>query len=245
MKKGILATTLILCLICPGAIPAEEVGPSITVQGNGRTEVTPDLATISFAVTEEGEKANDLQKSITDKANAVKDALLEAGLPEDQFRTAGVQLYTQYDYSEGVETAVGYRGEISMSVNEISISDVGKYLQILSRNGVNQINGISVFYSGYEDAYCEALEKAMQQARKKAEALANAEGASVTGLYTVKEGYENDSLRSMTKSVSNSYAMEEYEEAAMDDAGGLEYMAGTTEVEAVVTVCYEIDPNGE
>lgn len=245
MKKGILITTLILCLICPGTMPAEEMAPLITVQGKGSVTVTPDLGTISFAVTEEGQKANDLQKNITDKANAVKNALLEAGLPEDQFRTSGVQLYTQYDYSEGAETAVGYRGEISMSVNEISIADVGKYLQLLSMNGVNQINGISVFYSGYEEAYCEALEEAMQQARKKAEALANAEGASVTGLYTVTEGYENDSLRSMAKSVSNSYVMEEYKEAAMDDAGSLEYMAGVTEVEAVVTVCYEIDPNVE
>ena len=49
----------------------------------------------------------------------------------------------------------------------------------------------------------------------------------------------------MAKSVSNSYVMEEYKEAAMDDAGSLEYMAGVTEVEAVVTVCYEIDPNVE
>ncbi len=240
MKKGII---LLLCIFLSGLsmASAEEQTPSVTVQGTGSVIVTPDLGTISFAVTEEGKKADDVQNTIIDKANAVKEALYEGGLEEDQFSTAGVQLYTQYDYSEGTEKAVGYRGQISMSVKEVDISDIGKYLRILSTNGVNQIDGISVFYSGYEEAYCEALGKAMKQARTKAETLAAVEDAELTGQFMATEGYQDDSLRSVSKGFAANYSMAEYEEAAMDDAGGFDYSVGTTEVKATVTVCYLIE----
>ena len=244
MKKRILMTLVLLLCICPAAVYAEEMTPTVTVQRNGRVTVTPDLGTISFAITEEGKEAGGVQKAITEKANAVRDALFEAGLPEDQFRTAGIQLYTNYDYSSGEEKAVGYRGQISMSVDEISIDEVGTYLQVLSANGVNQIDGISVFYSGYEEAYNEALGKAVQQARQKAETLAQAAGASVTDRFTVTEGYQDVSIRSSAKSIAGNYMMAADEDYATD-AGGLDFSAGTTEVEASVTVCYVISTGQE
>ena len=244
MRKWIITAALVLALGCPAVAGAEEIVPSVTVQGNGRVTVTPDLGTISFAITEEGEEAADVQKAITEKANTVKDALLEEGLPEEKCKTEGVQLYTNYDYSSGEEKAVGYRGQVAMSVKEISTDDIGRYLQVLSANGVNQIDGISVFYSGYDEAYNEALGKAMQQARQKAETLAAAEGAAVTERFTVTEGYQNDSLRAAEKSVAGNYAMASYDEAA-EAGSGLDFTAGTTEVEAVVTVCYAIDAGEE
>ncbi len=241
MRKQIIAITVVLLFCFSLAVHAEEMTPSITVQGSGRVTVTPDLGTISFAVTEEGQEASKVQKVITENANAVKDAMLAAGLPEDQFKTSGIQLSPRYDYSSDVEQVVGYCGQISMSVNEIDLDDVGKYLQILSQNGVNEIDGISVYYSGYEDAYREALGQAMQQARLKAEALAEAESTTVTNRFSVVEGYQNDSLRSTEKNIAENYAM--MEDAAAGDTGSLDYAVGTTEVEAVVTVCYEIDPD--
>ncbi len=163
MKK-IAMMSLAFSLILSAPVFADEMVSSVTVQGSGRVTVTPDLGTISFAVIEEGKEAGEVQRVITEKAYAVKDALFEAGLADDHFKTAGIRLDTNYDYSSGVEKIAGYRGQIAMSVQEINVDEVGKYLEILSDNGVNQIDGITVFYSGYEDAYNEALGKAMLQA---------------------------------------------------------------------------------
>ena len=241
MKKRALLLTTMIALCSFMTVNAQEVIPSVTVQGSGRVTVTPDLGTISFAVAEEGEEAADVQKTITEKANEVKTALTDGGLLEDQFQTSGITLNPRYDYSSDIEMVVGYTGRISMSINEISLEDVGKYLQSLSKSGVNQIDGISVFYSGYEDAYREALGKAMQQARLKAEALAEAEGAEVADQFTVTEGWQDVSLRSREKNIAENYSVMMNEDSAMGDTGGLDYSAGTTEVEAVVTVCYAID----
>ena len=235
MKKAMMLAVLFLFLF-PGASFAEDLTPSITVQGKGRVTVVPDLATVSFAVTGEGKEAEAVQKSITDNANRVKEALLEAGLPEENFQTAGIQLYTDYDYSSEEEKIVGYRGQIAMSADEISVDEVGKYLQVLSENGVNQIDGITVFYSEYDAAYNEALGKAMLQARQKAETLAEAEMAEVTGRFSAQEGLQNDSLRGREKSIENDMVMA----AADTGAGSLDFTVGTAEVEANVTVCYEI-----
>ena len=124
-----------------------------------------------------------------------------------------------------------------MSVNEIGVDEVGKYLKVLSENGVNQIDGITVFYSGYDDAYNEALEIAMLQARQKAEALAKSENAEVTARFSAQEGYQNDSLRGREKNLETDMVMGAAENAA---SGSLDFTAGTTEVKANVTVCYEI-----
>ena len=239
MKKASILMVILLFLF-PVMTFADEMIPTVTVQGKGSVTVTPDLGTISFAVTEEGREAEEVQKNITKKANTVKDALLEAGLPEEHFQTAGIQLYTNYDYSSDEEKIAGYRGQISMSVNEISVDEVGEYLQVLSENGVNQIDGIKVFYSGYDDAYNEALGKAMLQARQKAETLAKAENSEITGRFSAEEGYQNDSLRSREKNLETDMVMG----AADTGSGSLDFTVGTTEVEANVTVCYEIKAAG-
>ena len=236
MRKSILLAALFL-LLFPGAVFADGMTPSVTVQGRGRVTVVPDLATINFAVTEEGKEAEDVQKNTTKRANTVKAALLGEGLAEDHFQTAGIQLYTNYDYSSEEEKIVGYRGQISMSVHEISVDEVGRYLQVLSENSVNQIDGITVFYSGYDDAYNEALAKAMLQARQKAETLAAAENARVTDRLSAEEGYQNDSLRGREKNLDNEMVMA----AGVNGSDTLDFTVGTTEVEASVTVCYEIE----
>ena len=77
----------------------------------------------------------------------------------------------------------------------------------------------------------------MLQARQKAETLAKAEEAEITGRFTAEEGWQNDSLRGREKTLESNMIM-----AAGDTASGsLDYSVGTTEVEAIVTVCYEIE----
>ena len=236
MKKKLLLTAL-LVFVFALPIHAEELTPSITVQGKGQVIVTPDLGTSSFAVMEDGKEAEEVQKNIAEKANAVKTAVLDAGLDKEKFKTNGIQLYTNYDYSTSPETITGYRGQVSMSINEISVDDVGKYLQLLSDNSVNEIDGINVSYSKYDEAYNEALSKAMIQARQKAETIAETENAVLSNVFFATEGYQNDSLRSVYKSV-DSFTPNSLEAT---ETGGLDYSVGTTNVEANVTVCYEIE----
>jgi uncharacterized protein YggE len=137
-------------------------------------------------------------------------------------------------------SSISGKEDYAMTIHEISVDETGTYLQVLSNNGVNQIDGIYVTYSGYEDAYNEALEKAMQQARQKAETIAGAEDARISEQFTVTEGYQDDTLRGMGKNISGNYEMATFDEAAMDTGAELDYSAGTTQVEAVVTVCYEV-----
>ena len=79
MKKWTLILAAVFALCGSVTMQAEEITPSITVQGSGRVTVTPDLGTISFAVTQEGQEAADVQKAITENANTVKGALFAAG----------------------------------------------------------------------------------------------------------------------------------------------------------------------
>ena len=77
----------------------------------------------------------------------------------------------------------------------------------------------------------------MLQARQKAETLAKAENAEITGRFSAQEGYQNDSLRSREKTLDSNMVMVA---AVYTGGGSLDFTVGTTEVEATVTVCYEI-----
>ena len=235
MKKLVVTMTAVLLFCFTAAAYADDFTPAITVKGEGSIVVEPDLAAVTFAVTAEKEDASAAQQEVTEKANNVKNALLEAGFPEEQFKTQAVELYTNYDYSGDYARAAGYRASISMSLKEIPINDVGSVLGLCSENGVNEIDGVSVYYSRYDEAYLEALVKAMKQAKQKAEGIASAEGAVLSGQFSVVEGYQDTSMRSRAKAYSTDMVSANGMEEAV-----LDYSGGTTEISAVVTVDYTI-----
>ena len=235
MKKWMLVLLVMLIGMSVPVSAEEDFTTKISVKGTGQVVIEPDLATISFAVKEENKEASAAQSAATEKANAVKAALMEEGLSEEKFAMSAVDLYTEYDYISDYRMIDGYRATITMSIEEIPVDEVGRYLSICSQNGMNEINGVNVFYSGYDEAYNDALKKAMEQAHRKAEIIAESEGVSLTGKFIVDEGYQNSSMRSMTKSyASNAMVMED--SAAVPE---LDYSAGSSEIEADVAVTYE------
>ena len=233
MRKLFITMSIFLLCFLGATAYADEFQSSITVKGEGSVLVEPDLATVNFAITAENEDASAAQKEVTEKANTVKAALIDSGLPEEQFTTLNVDLYTNYDYSGDYAKAVGFRASISMTIKEIPIDNVGSILKLCSDNGVNEISGVSVYYSKYDEAYLEALGKAMEQARQKADAIAITEGASLSGQFSVTEGYQDTSMRSVAKSYSTDMVTANGMEEAI-----LDYSGGTAEISAIVTVEY-------
>ena len=92
------------------------------------------------------------------------------------------------------------------------------------------MNGISYSCSGYDEAYKEALAKAVKAASEKAEVLAEASGKKLGDVVTIVEGYQNTDLEYR---YLDAEALKNFYETA--DAV---IMPGESDVEADITVTY-------
>ena len=237
----------VLCLILGAALvmsfgatsfaqesaPADAAG-EITVSASGAVLLTPDKATVSFGVTTQEETAELAQSKNSEAVQKVIDVLTGRGVEEKSIRTTYYSMYPQYDYSEaGGQRIVGYSVSTSMSVQDQDLENVGKLLADCVAAGVNNIDNISFLCSGYDEAYKEALQKAVAAAEEKAEVMASAAGMQVGEIRYLAEGYQDTGAR--YSRAANSFA--KAEAAAMDVA---EMMPGETEVKAHVTAVYEM-----
>lgn len=213
---------------------------TITVTGTDSVLVTPDLAEIDFSIVTLGATAHEAQSMSSDVVAAVTAALLEMGVPEDAVTTNNVYLNQQYDWSKDVAEVVGYEMNVYMTVKGLSIDEAGAAIATITAAGANSINGVSYYSGSYDEEYNKALEAALALAAQKAQAIAAASGMELGALVGVTEGYDGQSYRYSSASASLYGVADEAAPAAAGGAGNFALDPGTIEIEATVTVEYEL-----
>ncbi len=171
---------------------------TITVEGTGKGTSIPNLAVVSFSVTEEGTTVADAQTKATGKTDAALAAVEGLGIEEKDVKTISYNVYPRYENTPVCYTGycppvrnpsiIGY--EVSQTV-EVKVRDTAKagdVLQALGTLNVQNISGPS-FQVDEEDAIRNvAREEAITEAKAKAKALADQLGVR---LGKVVSFYEN------------------------------------------------------
>lgn len=118
------------------------------------------------------------------------------------------------------------------------MESVGALIDVCFAAGANTLNGISFSASDTEEAKTEAMKKAVADAKKKAEILAEASGLKITGIEIISEG----GVYSYQNNVGNVYArgMDDVVEEAEADAGTVVQSAKLI-VSASVSITFEAD----
>lgn len=170
----------------------------ITVQGTGEVEAAPDLARLTLGVqTQNVDAARAAQENAT-KSAALIAAIKSAGVADKDIQTSNYQINTQYDYSNRKPgdisplKIIGYEVTNNVRVTVRKISDAGKVLDAGIGAGANDAGGISfdLSESTKAKAQTDALTRAVQNARTKADTLARAASVTIYSLYSISEsGY--------------------------------------------------------
>ena len=223
--------------VSAGSAQAAEAANTITVSETGTVYVVPDKAEVFFGVTSQEATAEAAQNKNSEDVAHVIDVLTGRGVEEKSIRTTYYGMYPQYDWSEdGEQKILGYSVTTSMAVSDQDIDALGELLSACVAAGINNVDSVSFLCSGYDEAYREALGKAVEASRVKAEAIAAAAGKTLGEPVAVNEGWQDTSARYQKNVVSS--AAYDMEEAAMD--GGPSFQPGETEIVANVTVSYEM-----
>jgi uncharacterized protein YggE len=172
----------------PQLIRADTTDPrpgTISVSGTGTVSTEPDTATTTFGVVTQGATAKEAMSRNSQEMAKVIDALKQAGIASKDLQTQYVSLDPRYD-NQGREV-VGYGASNSVSAIVRDLAKVGDVIDVAVGAGANTVSGPSLSRKDQSKLYNDALERAVADAKAKAEVLARAAGVSVGAVQSVLE----------------------------------------------------------
>ncbi|MGE3269842.1 MAG: SIMPL domain-containing protein [Chloroflexota bacterium] len=186
-----LATSVVLMSMQPPtarAAPqaADDLRSTVTVVGDGRVTVQPDLATITFSVEANAPTLAEAQADASTRMQSVIDALTGQGIARDDIRTSRLSANPVYDEKDRT-VITGYRANNSVQVKLRDLSTVGQVVDSITAAGANRVDGLSFSVENIEEPKNQARAQAMQNARVKADQLASLAGMRVTGVKSIQE----------------------------------------------------------
>lgn len=177
---------------------------TITVSGSGEVFAVPDTATFSVTIQEEAKQVKDAQEVATRKSNEIIAYLKDQKIDEKDIQTTDYSIYPQYDYLNatcsngycppGRQVLRGFQVSQTLTVKVRDTEKAGDLLSGVGSRGASTVSGLSfeLQKSDQDAKEAEARGKAIDNAREKAEALADQLGVNlvrVVGFSESSGGY--------------------------------------------------------
>ena len=176
------------------------------------------------------------QQAVNETIAAIRKALIEQGIREENINTELINIYALYDYSGDQEQLAAYSANSTLAIKVTDMQSVGALIDTAFAAGANTLNGVSFSASDTDEAKAEAIKKAVENAKKKAEILAEAGGLKITGIRTISE----NSVRSYENSVGNVYA-KGMDMMASEEAPGTVVQSARLVVSADVSITFSAE----
>ena len=185
---GPLAAALAAIVLLAAPALAETAPPAISVTGEATVSVPPDLAQVDGGVTSEAKTAREASEANNAAMGKVLLALKAASIQEKDIQTSRLSLQPQYAPNRaGPSAVVGYRASNRVTIKVRDVSKAAGVIDTLVGAGANEIGGIHFMVSQASKLLDEAREKAVADARRKAEIYARAAGVTLGAPLSISE----------------------------------------------------------
>jgi uncharacterized protein len=196
---ALLALGLLWTLgVAPAAAQKETMSsppiPVLTVSADGESRVAPDEATVRLGVSAQAPTAREVQDQVSRTAGAILEAVRRLGIPADRIQTSELNLGPVYSQEQraGSEIQepriVGYQASNVVSIQVEQLDKVGPVIDAGLGAGANRLEGVVFGLRDDRKARAEALTRAVEEARGKADALARALKVRLVRILEVAEG---------------------------------------------------------
>ncbi len=206
---------------------------TITVSGHGEFDAAPNMATFTFSVVSDKSTAAAAQADATQKQNAVSAYLTQQGIADKDIQTSGYNVNPQYDYTDGKQTLRGYEARQSTTVKVRDLTKAGDLLVGVGQQGATEVSGLNFTFDDPNAPQTQARQKAIADAKAKADELAKELGVSVVRVTAFNESQGSNIVRPMAAYASMGMG-------AADKAQAPEINPGQNTVIDDVTITYEI-----
>jgi uncharacterized protein YggE len=177
---------------------------TISVSGHGEALAVPDIATFTYSAVSTKATVADAQADTTAKANAITAYLKSAGVDEKDIQTSGYSINPQYDYQSqicpatapgatpvycggGKQVLRGYEVRQSTTVKVRDTAKAGDLLSGVGDKGATELSGLTFTFDKPEATQTEARNKAIADAKAKADVLAKQLGVTLVRVVSFNE----------------------------------------------------------
>lgn len=170
----------------------ESSPPVLIVSGNAQADATPDEATVRLGIVRQETTAQAAQDQANRIAQAILSEIAKLGIPAAQIRTSRLTLTPVYapgprsDSREAPRIA-SYSASNQVSVEVTNLTQIGPVIDAGLRAGSNQVDGVQFRLKDDLPLREQALKKAVAEARRKAETMAEALNVRILGIQEVSE----------------------------------------------------------
>jgi uncharacterized protein len=190
MKHAVAFAAAMGCcsLFAAPALAQSDFAPAISVTGEASISVPPDLAQLDAGVASDGKTAREASEANNTAMAKALAALKTAGIEDKDFQTSRLSLQAQYAPNRSGPTAiVGYRASNRVTVKLHDVGKVASVIDALVGAGANDIGNVNFTVSKASELLDQAREKALADARRKAEIYAKAAGVTLGAPLSIAE----------------------------------------------------------
>lgn len=223
------------------AVPAfadTQLPPTLNANGEGITNVVPDIAIVTIGVTTRGATAAEALAANSADATKVIDTVKAAGIDPKDIGPSGFNVFPVFEPQDPNQPTpnttpaiIGYQvtNEVRVTIRDIEAS--GAILDKVVTAGANQVSGIQFDVSDRKTPADSALAAAIADAKRQAEIMAEAAGVRLVRITNIS----GSAGGGMPMPMSARYDM-----AA--SAMPVPVMPGQQEIRANASVTWEIAP---
>jgi uncharacterized protein YggE len=221
----VIVLTLSACVAAPQT-------RTLNVSGTGTVYLTPDIAYLAIGVHNENQEVASAVETNNIQAQALVDALKNAGVAGEDIQTSNFSVYTttQYDKIINVPNGTTYAVDNTVTVTVRDLSQLASLLGTTIAAGANNINGITFDVADKTAAMTQARQKAMANASSLASELAQTAGISLGSIQEIT--YSEYSYSPYSYGMGGG--------GASVPSSSVPIQAGQTQISVTVSVTYTI-----
>jgi hypothetical protein len=161
---------------------------NISVFGFGEALGQPDKAQVTVGVETFAQQVNDATAQNETSITAILDALERAGIDSEDIQTSNYSLWAEQIYGDrGSEGIAGYHVSNQVTVLIRDVDAVDEVLAAAAAAGANNIYGVQFSVANPAALQAEARERALEDARHRAESLAQLSGLTLGSVQAINE----------------------------------------------------------
>jgi uncharacterized protein YggE len=164
----------------------------IEVVGYAQVAVEPDIASAQVGVQTFSADAVEAVTLNNTSTEAVLTALQALGIAEEDLQTRSFSISPQRAFSEGrPDSVIGFWVSNTVEMTLRDLGQVGQMLQVAVDSGANTIYGLQFTVADPDSVEDLARTKAVEDARRRADTLAEAAGVQVGDVVSMRESSIN------------------------------------------------------
>ncbi len=164
-------------------------GQGISVSGVGRVAVEPDVAILNLGIEVQATTVARARSTAAEAMQDVRDSLAANGVEDEDIQTLFFNIFPQFDYERRTPEIIGFTVSNQVEIKVRDIDTVSDVLDdaITAGGDAIRVNGIRFSVDEPEQFFDEARRLAVEDARERAEQLADLAGVNLGKAISISE----------------------------------------------------------